>query len=124
MLVAGVDVGNSTTEVAVARVEPGREPEWLLVLSCPTTGPKGSRACAEGVAELVSQAERRLGERPRLLLLAELYPVETGLLELGRLEEVDLVRAADRPAGQRDAVRPEGCAAGILRSLADLAGRA
>ena len=41
MLVAGVDVGNSTTEVAVARVEPGREPEWLLVLRRPTTGAEG-----------------------------------------------------------------------------------
>ncbi len=121
MLVAGVDVGNSTTEVAVARLEPGREPDWLLVLRRPTTGPKGSRASAEGVAELVSRAERRLGERPHLLLLAELHPVETGLVELGRLEEVDLARAAvARPASATPS--GEGCAAGILRSLGDLAG--
>ena len=119
MLVAGVDVGNSTTEIAVARVEPGREPEWLLVLRCPTTGAKGSPACAAGVAALVAQAERRLGERPGRLLLAELFPVETGLLELGRLEEVDLVRTAiARPASSTPSGR--GVAAGLLRSLPDL----
>ena len=99
MLVAGVDVGNSTTEVAVARVEPGGEPEWLLVLRRPTTGPKGSPACAEGISDLIGQAERRLGERPHLLLLAELHPVESSLVELGMLEELDLARTAiARPA--------------------------
>jgi hypothetical protein len=94
VLVAGVDVGNSTTEVAVARVEPGREPEWLLVLRRETSGPKGSAACAAGVADLLGRAERRLGARPHLLLLADLHPVETGLIELGRLEELDLARTA------------------------------
>ncbi len=120
MLVAGVDVGNSTTEVAVARLEPGREPEWLLVLRRATSGPKGSAACAEGVADLIGRAERRLGERPHHLLLAELNPVETGLVELGRLEEVDLSRAAiARPASSTPS--GEGVAAGVLRALADLA---
>ena len=38
MIVAGVDVGNSTTEVAFARVAPGRTPEFLLVLRTATTG--------------------------------------------------------------------------------------
>jgi hypothetical protein len=119
MLVAGVDVGNSTTEVAVARVEPGREPEWLLVLRRPTSGPKGSEACAEGVADLLARAERRLGERPHLLLLAELHPVETGLVELGSLEELDLARTAiARPASTTPS--GTGVAAGRLRSLDEL----
>ncbi len=121
MLVAGVDVGNSTTEVAVARVEPGGEPEWLLVLRRSTTGPKGSPACAEGVADLLAQAERRLGERPHDLLLAELNPVETGLVELGRLEEIDLAQTAiARPASSTPS--GEGVASGVLRSLAELEG--
>lgn len=121
MLVAGVDVGNSTTEIAVARVEPGREPEWLLVLRSPTSGPKGSMACARAVADLVGRAERRLGERPQLLLLAELHPVETDLIELGRLEELDLARAAiARPASATPS--GEGAAAGVLRSLSELEG--
>jgi hypothetical protein len=121
VLVAGVDVGNSTTEVAVARVEPGREPEWLLVLRRPTTGPKGSVACAEGVADLLGRAERRLGERAHLLALAELHPVETGLVELGRLEEIELGRTAvARPAS----ATPSGAGVGVgrLRSLAELDG--
>ncbi len=121
MLVAGVDVGNSTTEVAVARVEPGSEPEWLLVLRRPTTGPKGSRACAEGVSDLIGQAERRLGERPHLLLLAELHPVESSLVELGMLEELDLARTAiARPASSTPS--GEGVAVGVLRPLAGLTG--
>jgi hypothetical protein len=121
VLVAGVDVGNSTTEVAVARCEPGREPEFLLVLREPTTGSKGSLACRDGVAALVDRAERRLGERPHLLLLADLHAVETGLLELGRLEEVDLAQAAiARPASATPS--GAGVAAGRLRSLDGLAG--
>jgi hypothetical protein len=35
--------------------------------------------CAEGIADLLARAERQLGERPHLALLAELNPVETGL---------------------------------------------
>lgn len=119
MLVAGVDVGNSTTEVAVARIEPGREPEWLLVLRRGTTGPKGSAGCAGGVAELLARAERRLGARPDLLLLAELHPVETGLLELGRIEEVDLARTA---VARPPSATPSGAGVGVgrLRALAEL----
>jgi hypothetical protein len=122
VLVAGVDVGNSTTELAVARVEPGREPEFHLVLRCPTSGPKGSVASAAGVRELLARAERRLGETPVRLLLAELHPVEAGLIELGRLEELALERAAiARPASTTPS--GEGVGAGILRSLADLVGQ-
>ena len=122
MLVAGVDVGNSTTEVAVARVEPGGEPEWLLVLRRPTTGPKGSPACAEGISDLIGQAERRLGERPHLLLLAELHPVESSLVELGMLEELDLARTAiARPASSTPS--GNGVAVGVLRTLGELTGQ-
>ncbi len=121
MLVAGVDVGNSTTEVALARVEPGREPEWLLVLRAPTSGPKGSGSCAVAVAELIGRAERRLGERPHLLLLSELHPVEADLIELGRLEQLDLARTAiARPASETPS--GEGVAAGVLRPLGELDG--
>lgn len=116
MLVAGVDIGNSTTELAVARLEPGGEPEWLLVDRRPTTGAKGSPDCAEGVRELVDLAERRLGERPHLLLVAELHPVETSLVELGRLEELELGRTAiARPASSTPS--GSGVAAGKLVQL-------
>ena len=120
MLVAGVDVGNSTTELAVARVETGAEPEWLFVARRETTGPKGSAACADGIAELLARAERRLGERAHLALLAELNPVETGLIELGRIEELALGRAAiARPVSETPS--GAGVGAGRLVRLSELA---
>jgi Diol dehydratase reactivase ATPase-like domain/DD-reactivating factor swiveling domain len=119
VLVAGVDVGNSTTELAVARVETGAEPEWLFVARRQTTGAKGSAACADGIAELLARAERRLGERPHLALFAELNPVETGLIELGRIEELALGRAAiARPASETPS--GAGVGAGRLVRLAEL----
>ncbi len=121
MLVAGVDVGNSTTEVAVARIEPGREPAWLFVGRCPTTGAKGSVDCAAGIGELLLRAERRIGARPQLALLAELHPVRTGLLELGRIEELGLERTAiARPGSETPS--GSGVGAGRLTSLEDLGG--
>src|SRR4029434_7983518 len=88
------------------------EPEWLFVARCPTTGPKGSVACAEGIADLLARAERQLGERPQLALLAELNPVETGLVELGRIEELALERTAiARPASEK----PSGVGVGAGR---------
>ena len=119
MLVAGVDVGNSTTEIAVARVEPGGEPDWLFVARRATTGTKGSAACAAGVADLLARADRRLGERPHITLLAELHPVETGLLELGLIEELALERTAiARPASETPS--GSGVGAGRLVRLQDL----
>ena len=113
MLVAGVDVGNSTTEIAVARVEPGGEPSWLFVARRPTTGAKGSAACAAGVAELLDRAERRLGERPHLAAARRATPRRDGLLELGRIEELALGRTAiARPASET----PSGPAWGPGRS--------
>ena len=121
MLVAGVDVGNSTTEIAVARMEPGREPEWLFVARRPTTGAKGSEACAEGVAQLLAAAERRVGERAHVALFAELHPVETGLVELGRLEELVLEQTAiARPAS--DTPSGTGVGAGTLVAVDELDG--
>lgn len=121
MLVAGVDVGHSTTEIAVARTEPGRAPEWLFVARRPTTGAKGSAACADGVAELLAAAERRIGDRPHAVLLPELHPVASGLLEVGRIEELALEQTAiARPASETPS--GAGVAAGRLVSLDDLAG--
>ena len=119
MLVAGVDVGNSTTEVAVARVQPGAEPAWLFTARCPTTGAKGSVQCVNGIAELLARAQRRLGAAPQLALLAELHPVQTELLELGKIEELALQRTAiARPAS--DTPSGSGVGAGRLTSLANL----
>ncbi len=90
MLVAGVDVGNATTEVALARLIPGREPEHLSVTRGATTGAKGTAESAQGVLDLIDRASRRLGEQPHRILLADLHPVETGLRELSSDDTQDL----------------------------------
>ena len=121
MIVAGCDIGNSTTELAVARVEPGRSPEWLGVWRRPTSGRKGTAASAAGVLLLVDLAERRIGTPIDRLVRAELRPVDSELRELGRIERIDLARTAvARPAS--DTPSGLGAAAGTLRRLAQLTG--
>lgn len=121
MIVAGVDVGNATTEVAIARLAPGREPEFLSVTRGPTTGAKGSAEAADGVLDLIARASRRLDESPTRILLADLHPVETGLRELSADEERDLGGVAiARPVSATPSGL--GAAAGRLVDLDDLAG--
>ncbi len=121
MLVAGVDVGNSTTEVAFARLEPGREPTFLLVVRAETTGAKGSAASAVGARALLERGARRIGEMPRRILLAELHPVETDLVEERHEHDLALGRTAiARPGSTTPG--GAGCAVGTLRALAELAG--
>ena len=122
MIVAGADVGNSTTEVAFARLVPGAPPEFLLVLRTPTSGPKGSLASGAGVRELVDRGARRIGEPVARLLLARLRPVETSLVERAH-DRTSSISAAppspSRPARRRPG---RGVGVGALRTLADLAG--
>ncbi len=121
MIVAGVDVGNATTEVAIARLAPGREPEFLSVTRGPTTGAKGSAEAADGVLDLIARASRRLDGSPTRILLADLHPVETGLRELAADEERDLGGVAiARPVSATPSGL--GAAAGRLVDLDDLAG--
>jgi hypothetical protein len=121
VIVAGVDVGNSTTEVAFARFAPGRPPEFLLVLRTATSGPKGSLASASAARELVERGSRRLGEPVARLLLAELRAVETSLVERAHEDELDLGRTAVAvPASATPSGR--GVGVGVLRRLPGLAG--
>ena len=91
------------------------------MLRAPTTGAKGSAASAVGVRELLARAARRAGEPVHTVLLAEIEPVETALVELGRLEELDLARnAVARPASSTPS--GEGAGAGRLRRLDALGG--
>ena len=121
MIVGGCDIGNSTTELAVARLEPGRAPEWLGVWRRPTSGRKGTAASAAGALLLLELAERRIGAPVDRIVRAELRPVDSELRELGRIERIDLARnAVARPASDTPSGR--GAAAGTLRRLADLTG--
>ncbi|MGI9117288.1 MAG: diol dehydratase reactivase ATPase-like domain-containing protein [Gaiellales bacterium] len=121
MLVAGVDVGNATTEVALARLIPGRPPEHLGVTRGATTGAKGTAASAQGVLELIDRASRRLGEQPHRILVADLHPVETGLRELSSDDTRDLGGVGiARPISSTPS--GAGAAAGQLVDLDDLSG--
>lgn len=60
MLVAGVDIGNNTTEVALARVE-GKQVRFLASGMAATTGIKGTPANVTGVRVALEEAVRQAG---------------------------------------------------------------
>ena len=76
MIVAGIDIGNTTTEVVLAEVTP-RAVTPLTARRAWTSGAKGSAESVRGAARLVLSAEKALGRRAALLLLPPLRPVIT-----------------------------------------------
>ena len=93
-LVAGLDVGNTTTEVVLAQAfSAGVVP--LAWDRAPTRSAKGSAASLRGAAVLLRRLERRLGRQADLVVAAPLRPVRTSATSLaqapastGRLEVV------------------------------------
>ena len=61
-LVAGIDIGNATTEVALARVE-GREITFLSTGISATTGIKGTLQNLSGLRQSLGMALERAGFR-------------------------------------------------------------
>jgi len=105
MLVAGLDVGNATTEVVVAaRGRDGLRP--LGVAHARTRGRKGSAASLRGARALIEQAERDAGGRCELVAVCDLHPVDTVTVPLSApadaagvlVHELSGVRS-DTPAG-------------------------
>jgi hypothetical protein len=80
-VVAGVDVGNTTTEVVLvdAAVSP---PVPLLRDRAPTRGGKGSETSLHGAVTLVRRLERRLGRPAELVAAAPQRPVDTRAVSL------------------------------------------
>lgn len=72
--IAGVDIGNSTTEVCVGEVTPGSSLRFLTSASCPTTGTKGTIENVYSVKNALKLAMSRIGR-------------ETSDLDLVRLNE-------------------------------------
>lgn len=72
--IAGVDIGNSTTEVCVSEVTPGGSLRFLTSASCPTTGTKGTIENVYSVKNALKLAMSRIGR-------------ETSDLDLVRLNE-------------------------------------
>lgn len=61
--IAGVDIGNSTTEVAIAKDENGRI-EFVTSSIVATTGIKGTRQNVFGVVQSIQQALKKIEEDP------------------------------------------------------------
>lgn len=72
--IAGVDIGNSTTEVCVGEVTPDGNLRFLTSASCPTTGTKGTIENVYSVKNALKLAISRIGK-------------ETSDLDLVRLNE-------------------------------------
>jgi hypothetical protein len=117
-VVAGVDIGNSTTEVVL--VEAGSQLTPLAVRRLPTVGHKGSKESVEAAAALLLEVERAAGRTAKTVATAELRPVDTldVVVPLGA-PAPSAVRRIDRaltPAG-------EGFAAARHVRLSELRGR-
>ena len=77
-IVAGVDIGNSTTEVAIAGVGEGDSPEFLSSGSGKTTGIKGTAENISGIVDVLEEATEAAGigmDDLDLVLLNEATPV-------------------------------------------------
>ena len=119
-LVAGVDVGNHTTEIVLARVRDGGV-EPIAHGQAPTRGRKGSRASLEGAAALLHKLEVEATVAVDQLVLATLRPVDTSTAPLPPASSPrSPVRSLRRPDARTPA--GTGSAVGLHVPLADLAG--
>ncbi|MCB0910762.1 MAG: diol dehydratase reactivase subunit alpha [Propionibacteriaceae bacterium] len=77
-LIAGIDIGNATTEVALAELSPGATPVFLASSIVPTTGIKGTAQNTQGVfaalSEALDRANRRISDLD-LIRINEAAPV-------------------------------------------------
>lgn len=60
-IVAGVDIGNATTEVAIARIHDDKRMEFIASAIVPTTGIKGTTQNIHGVFQSLSDALKKAG---------------------------------------------------------------
>ena len=120
VVVAGVDVGNHTTEIVLARVGSGR-PVQIANGQGPTRGRKGSQESLEGAAALLHQLEVEAGVVADELLLAALRPVDTATAPLPPPASP---RSPVRSLRSATASTPAGTGFGVGRHvpLADLDG--
>ena len=61
-LVAGVDIGNSTTEVCIGELDLSGNISFLSSASCPTTGTKGTVANVHGIKSALKDAMEKTGK--------------------------------------------------------------
>ncbi|MDQ1628654.1 MAG: hypothetical protein QOI54_2398 [Actinomycetota bacterium] len=99
---AGVDIGNSTTEVVIGRVT-GRGVDILAAGRAPTRREKGSDASLDGATALLRRLEREVGGTVQVAVAAPLRPVHTRTVTLPEPEadtgRLRIVRSGVRTAG-------------------------
>src|SRR4051794_32846421 len=95
-LVAGIDIGNATTEIVLARIVDGALTP-VAADQLPTRGRKGSSTSITAAAALVRRMAERVGEAPVRGAVSRLTPVHTGVVsgvaagaETGRLAVVPI----------------------------------
>ena len=62
MLVAGVDIGNSTTEVCIGEIDLAGNIKFISSASCPTTGTKGTVVNVYGIESALKDAMAKIGK--------------------------------------------------------------
>lgn len=120
VVVAGIDVGNHTTEIVVARVTDGRV-EPVTHGQAPTRGRKGSADSLDGAAALLHRLEVQAQVRVEEIVLATIRPVDTATAPLPpAVSPHSPLRSLRRP----DASTPAGVGHGVGTHvpLAELAG--
>jgi cell division ATPase FtsA len=106
--VAGIDIGNHTTEIVLARVS-GTTATAVAHGQAPTRGRKGSRDSLEGAAALLHRIEVDAGVTADELLLAVLRPVDTATAPIPRAQAPDSpVRSLRAPEASTAAGRGHG----------------
>ena len=118
VVVAGIDVGNHTTEIVLARIAAGTV-EPIAHGQAPTRGRKGSAESLEGAAALLHKVEVDAGVAADELLLSALRPVDTATAPLAPPSSP---RSPVRSLRKPDASTPAGTGSGVGRHvpLADL----
>lgn len=101
-IAAGIDIGNSTTEVLLARVGRG-EVDVLADATAPTRRSKGSAESLDGAVSLLRRLERRSGLSVEVAVAAPLRPVDTAATTLPEPEQTTgrlrLVASGSRTVG-------------------------
>jgi hypothetical protein len=112
-VVAGVDVGNHTTEIVLARILEGHV-EPIAHAEAPTRGRKGSPESLAGAAALLQKTEAGAGAVADELLLAALRPVETATAPI---PPASSPRSPVRSLRKPHASTPAGTGSGVGRHV-------
>lgn len=116
-VVAGIDVGNHTTEIVLARLDNDAADGPVLPIAhgqAPTRGRKGSRESLEGAAALLHRIEVDAGVRAEELALSAIRPVDT---ETAPLAPAPSPRSPVRSLRRPDASTPAGTGYAVGRHV-------